>query len=289
VSVVTIGIPLPAADLTHADEVALATAIEAGLLAAEARARQSRPDATPAELIMLEELGARAAQRFVEANLRLVAMVSRREAARTGMAQGDLFQEGCLGLLEAVRRYDHRLGLRFATYALHWIRAYVGALSANRGGDLNLPAGRAERARELRGLHSRLVQRLGREATIGELAVEAGRRDDWVARLLAHEPNRSLDDPAQRLPDVVDAGAAADLETVLDTGIPGRELLSRLNPRQRAVIELRYGFVDGRAHSFNEVAQRLGLPASTVRRHEAAALEALRGICPQQAIVHLTA
>jgi RNA polymerase sigma factor (sigma-70 family) len=285
----TIGIPLPEAGLTQADEVALAYAIEAGLLAAEARALNSRPDATEAELIMLERIGTLATQRFVESNLRLVAMVSRKEAARTGMAESDLFQEGCLGLIEAVRRFDHRRGLRFATYALHWIRAYVGAMSATRGGALNLPAGRAERARELRGLRSRLVQRLGREVTVGELAAEAGRRDDWVARLLAHEISRSLDDPAHRLPDVADDRAAAAFESVLNTDLPGRELLARLSPVQRQVLELRYGFVDGAEHTFNDVARRLGLPPSTVRRHEATALEALRGICPQQAIAHLTA
>lgn len=281
-----IDIALPRSDLSGADEVALAAAIEAGLLAADARARHARTDATDTELVLLERAGARALRHLVESNLRLVAMVAKREATRTGVAENDLFQEGCLGLMEAVRRFDHRRGLRFATYALHWIRAAVAAYSATRGGELNLPPGRAQRVRRLRGLQSALAQRLGREPTVAELAAQTGRGTGAVARLLAHRPTAPLDADG-RPPQLPDEHAAADFAAVLDRAGPGRDLLADLDGSQRQVIAWRYGFVDGRCHSLQDVSRRLGIPISTVRRTQLRALEVLRCSCPQQAHVDL--
>jgi RNA polymerase primary sigma factor/RNA polymerase nonessential primary-like sigma factor len=282
-----IGFRLPPAELSAADEAELATAIEAGVLAADARSNDRQVGASDAELIMLERLGRRAAHQFVESNLRLVAMVVRKEAARSRMAEGELFQEGCLGLIEAVRRFDHRRGLRFATYALYWIRAYVGALSANRAGELNLPASRAGRLRELRGVRARLAQQFGRDITTEELASEIGRQADWVARLLASGPTRLMDTEELLGLGLADEAAAEEFELIFREAIPGRELLDGLHGLHRRVIELRYGFVDGREHSLREIAGELDLPVSTVRRAELRALDELRAVCPQQARVHL--
>lgn len=282
-----IGVRLPPALLEAADEAALATAIEAGLFAAEARSGGLAVPADEQELIMLERIGEWAAQHFVENNLRLVAMVVRREGTRSRMPESELFQEGCLGLIEAVRRFDHRRGLRFATYALHWIRAYVGAISANRAGALNLPARRAGRLREVRGVRARLEQELGRDATVDELAEKVGKRPDWVARLLSGGAVSPMDSDQLIGLDLADETASAQFDAVLRGTIPGRELLGELDELQRRVIELRYGFVDGREHSLRETARELGLPISTVRRAELRALEELRAVCPQQARVHL--
>src|SRR4051794_309360 len=164
---------------------------------------------------MLELIGQHAAQRFVENNLRLVAMVIRKEAARSRMPESELFQEGCLGLIEAVRRFDHRRGLRFATYALHWIRAYVGAITANRAGELNLPPSRAERLRELRGAEAKLSQQLGREVTARELAETVGRRADWVGRLLSLGTNRPMDEVELLGLELPDETTAEEFEAVL--------------------------------------------------------------------------
>jgi len=129
--------------LSATEEVDLATAIEAGVLAAEAlQTGRSPAGATPVELALLVDLGEQARQRFLRANLRLVAMVARQVARRSGQPEGELFQEGCLGLLAAVRRFDHRRGHRFSTYAVNWIRAYAGAAASNAFGALNLPASR---------------------------------------------------------------------------------------------------------------------------------------------------
>lgn len=286
-----IGFPLPEELLSAEDEVALARRIEAGVIAAAVLAgswpQAAQVPADAAELIMLRRDGQAAERRFVRCNLRLVAMVSRKEAVRSGLAECDLFQEGCLGLIEAVRRFDHRRGLRFATYALHWIRAHIGAMTANRAGELNLPASRAERARELRGAEAHLAQQLGRQVSAAELAQVVGRSADWVARLLAHQTTRSLNEADLTAVDVADESVAAEFDSVLRIGLPGREVLGRLRGSQRRVIELRFGFVDGDEHSYRDISRRLGVPVSTVRREEARALETLRGVYPQQAAVHL--
>ena len=282
-----IGFRLPPALLEADDERELASAIEAGLLAAEARQDRLPVPASEHELIMLERIGERAAQRFVESNLRLVAMVVRREAARSRMAESELFQEGCLGLIEAVRRFDHRRGLRFATYALHWIRAYVGAISANRAGELNVPASRAGRFWEVRGVRARLAQQLGRDATVDELAAEVGRGSDWVLRLLSSGRTRPMDTDQLLGLELADEAASEEFEAIFREAIPGREVLNNLDRLHRQVIELRYGFTGGREHSLREIARDLALPVSTIRRAELRALEELRAVYPQQARVHL--
>lgn len=282
-----IGFRLPPALLEAADEAELATAIEAGLFAAEARAGRLGIPADEQELILLERIGERAAQRFVENNLRLVAMVVRKEGTRSRMPESELFQEGCLGLIEALRRFDHRRGLRFATYALHWIRAYVGAISANRAGALNLPASRAERLREVHGVRARLAQELGRDATMDELADEIGKRADWVTRLLSSGAVSPMDTDQLLGLDLADDAASAEFEAVFRETIPGREVLAGLDELQRRVIELRYGFTGGREHSLREISQELSQPISTIRRAELRALEELRAVYPQQARVHL--
>ena len=181
--------PLAGPLLTPAEEVELALDIEAGLLAADALAHGRRPhEATDEELRWLVEAGQRARRRYVEANLRLVSMVARQAGVRAGLTEADLFQEGCLGLMIAVDRYDCRRGCRFATYALLWIRAFTGAASARLLGTLNLPTSRASQLRHARGIEAVLAQELGRQPTAGEVAEALGRSADWTSRLLTHEP-----------------------------------------------------------------------------------------------------
>ena len=267
--------------LTPAEASRLARAIEAGLLAREAREHGGWRDATPEELAVLEQLGEQAWHRFVRANLRLVAMVAGQTAARTGLSEPDLFQEGCLGLMTAVQRFDHARGHAFATYALFWIRSAVGGVSARQLGALNLPTSRAEQLRAARGVQAELTQRLGRTPGLAEVAAALGRSVAWTSALLAHAAPEPLE--------VAEATAAqptADSpdEPELDVA----DLLRHLAPRQRAVLELRLGFVDERQHSLAEVARRLELSVGRVRRLEDQALEALRGVCPQSAIAYLS-
>jgi len=263
--------------LTAEQERQLAAEIEAGLFAGEALRSGSRPDgATVAELQQLVTEGQSAQRRFTEANLRLVRMVSHQFAARSGANEADVFQEGCLGLLTAVMRFDHRRALRFATYALFWIRAYAGSAAARMLGDLNLPTSRATQLRAVRGVEAALTQTLGRAATTRDIAVAVGRSELWTADLLAHLPPTSL------------SAVETDAQSWAVTDDPGPSnepsvLLHRLRTLDRQVLELRLGFVTGGPLSYAEVAGRLGIAVSRVRRIEQAALEELRLLCPYDA------
>lgn len=260
--------------LSREEAVRLAVQIEAGVLAREVRLRGS-PTATPEELAALEELGERARQRFVRANLRLVAMVARQAAARTRLPEADLFQEGCLGLMTAVMRFDHRRGHAFATYALVWIRSYVGAATARRLGALNLPASRAEQLRAARAIEIDLGQRLGRTPTAAEVADALGRPEPWTAALLAHRAPEPLDGlEVERSWSVPAPEPVVDRDEV-------QLLLSRLEWPERQVLELRLGFGGDEAYSLTETARRLDVSVGRVRRLEERGLERLRAVCRQ--------
>ncbi len=142
---------------------------------------------------MLERQGEESRQRFIRANLRLVGMVCQQFAGRGGVSQADLFQEGCVGLIVAVERFDYARGYRFSTYALFWIRAYIGAATARQFGAMNLPTSRAERLRAARGVEAELAQFLGRSPSLAEVAAALGRTESWTADLLAHQRPSSID------------------------------------------------------------------------------------------------
>ena len=268
--------------LTPAEVVELQHAIEAGLLARDARVSGTGfADATDQELRLLEDQGALARQRFIRANMRLVGMVSRQFAARCQLPDAELFQEGCVGLITAVERFDHARGYRFSTYALFWIRAFVGAATAKHLGAMNLPTSRAEQLRAAHGLEAELTQSLGRAPTLRELADALGRSEDWTSGLLSHQPPRSLELVDSSTLERLHAGD--ELDAVLAEPLPVRELLLRLDDLDRRVLELRLGFADGEPRSFAHTARVLQISATRVRRIEARALERLRGLCPREA------
>ncbi|HEU5483517.1 MAG TPA: sigma-70 family RNA polymerase sigma factor [Microlunatus sp.] len=263
--------------LTPDEEVRLAVEIEAGVLAADALARGDRPaGATTEELGWLVDAGLRARARYVQANLRLVSMVAHQAGTRAGISHADLFQEGCLGLMTAVDRFDHTRGCRFATYALLWIRAFVSAASAKMLGTMNLPASRATQLRQARGVEALLAQELGRQPSAAELAAELGRSAAWTARLLAYEQPQGLDE----VDDI--ATVDSDLERVLTDGGAAVELVSALDGFDKRVVELLFGF-GGRPVTYAEAARTLGVTSNRVRRAESRALERLREVCPQAA------
>jgi RNA polymerase primary sigma factor len=272
--------------LTRTEVIDLLRAIEAGVLAHHARVSGAGfADATDEELRALEAQGERARQRFIRANLGLVGMVSRPYATRSQLPEADLFQEGCVGLITAVERFDYARGHQFSTYALFWIRAFVSAASAKLLGAMNLPTSRAEQLRAAQGLETALTQGLGRPPTLIELADALGRSQDWTAGLLSHQRPRSLE--------LVDGVSLQRLQThdeldaVLSEPLEVRELLFRLDNLDRRVLELRLGFADGEARTYAHTARVLEISVTRVRRIETRALEKLRGFCPQQASAHL--
>ena len=190
-----------------------------------------------------------------------------------------------LGLITAVERFDHTRGHGFSTYALFWIRAFVGAATAKVLGAMNLPTSRAEQLRAAHGLEAELTQSLGRPPTLRELADALGRSEEWTTGLLSHQMPHSLEllDGAslERL------YARDDLDAVLTEPLQVRELLLRLDDLDRRVIELRLGFADGDARTYTQTARLLDMSVSRVRRIETRALEKLREFCPQQASAQL--
>lgn len=267
--------------LTAAEERELAYRIEVGALAWEERhAAIRRTDATEEDLRALEQVGRLARQRFVRANLGLVATLARACAARTGLPREDLFQEGCLGLLIAVARFDHRRGLRFSTYAVPWIRARLGE-AVQRRGSASLPTTGAGRLRAARVAEEELVQTLGRDATPTEIAASAGLDRRRYERLLAWQRIGSLDDELDSAR-LSDPGPAPE-EIAERTDWTADRLLWHLAPQEQAVLRQRYGLAGERAASYAEIARRLGLSGSSVRRIELRALRRLRDVCADEA------
>lgn len=272
--------------LTVDEERRLATAIEAGVIA-EAVLNQSwdvAAEASEDELDHLVQDGRRAFERMLLCNWRLVTLVAGGEARRTGLSFEDLFQEGFLGLIEAVRRYEHRSGNRFATYALIWIRHHVTNAALARCGASNLPVSRVQTVRQVRGLASALVQRVGREVSAADVADELGRSERWVRSVLDTPREVSLD-VLQLAGFEPPAPEPADDETSPSPSVLAgvRRRLTQLDEMERTVIELRFGLADGVAWPYTAVARRLGKSTTTVRRLEQRGLERLRVPLGEQA------
>lgn len=255
--------------LTFDEEVTLAKSIEAGLLARQALDEGNPRYASAAELRELVRIGEEAHGRLIRANLRLVAYVVRTWHS-TPETREELFQEGVLGLLEAIRRFDYRRGFRLATLALTWIRMRVGNAVATQCGRVGIPTGRAKAWRQAHARQSAMSMRLGRTPTVGELAASWGRSREWVAELLSWQPPTLL-------PPEVAAGPSGSEDA--RTAAPNtKRLLAALPAGQRTVIQLRFGLAGGEAMSAKEVAAELGMSESTVRRRERVALDTLRSM-----------
>jgi RNA polymerase sigma factor (sigma-70 family) len=290
---VTVAAPAPT-DLREPDAPyaspqvsAWAGAIEAGVLAAAARADPQLPwrgDATEEELRAIEEAGARAQQEFVAANLGLVGSVLGRYA-RAGTPVADLFQEGCLGLIAAVERFDHRRGVRFSTYATYWIRRSVSSATSRFASAVTIPVGRTEQLRTAHGVESALIQRLGRLPTVAEVAADLGRGERWTAGLLGQRGAQSLDDLDEAaLHRLAGSSVPPGEASTQEPEVWARRLLATLTGFDRRVLELRLGFGGRPPTSLASVARELAVPVGRVRRAESRALEQLRGRCPREAM-----
>jgi RNA polymerase primary sigma factor len=214
----------------------------------------------------------RAAVRLAEANLRLVVAIARRYAS-CGVPFLDLVQEGNIGLLQAVDGFDPARGCRFSTYAYWCIRHAVRHAAAEQGRLIRVPPATAEAMDRLRRATDRLAQVLGREPAAGELAEELGTTLERVNRLsrLAR-PALPLDglEPDQR------GGSPADEVVLAALRVDLYSMVARLNARERRVLRLRFGLVDGRRRSLEEIGRRLGLSRERIRQIEKGALVRLR-------------
>jgi RNA polymerase sigma factor (sigma-70 family) len=244
--------------------------IEAGLLATE---RVGGGDSDP-DLRAVAELGEQARRRMIEGNLRLVVSLAKRYTGK-GISLLDLIQEGNLGLMRAVERFDHQLGNRFSTYAIWWIRQAIGRAISDRSRLVRMPAQAYTDATRVATVQRELTQRLGREPSIGEVAAEASLTVARVERAHAWKlrpESLELDESDQAIDDdgiVLLAALRRDLAYQLEF----------LDDLQQAVLTLRFG-LRGRAEStVEETAAQLRLSSDMVRAVEADALRELRRRC----------
>ena len=275
--------------LTKADESSLACQVEAGAAARVALDAADREGAalTPArrrELQATIRTGDRATHTFVTSNLRLVVSIAKRYQW-SGLPLLDLVQEGNLGLIHAVGKFDHRKGFKFSTYATWWIRQAIARGIANQGRTIRLPVHAGEHVFAYHRAQDELEGTLGRKPTVAELA----RALKWpVARVesvadFARLPI-SLSTPlgesgSDEFGDTVRDEAAVDPAVAALTALLPQEvarLLSELGERERVILRLRFGLDDGQPRTLDEIGQRLGVTRERIRQLEAAAMSKLR-------------
>src|SRR5919198_5049378 len=249
------------------------------------------PLLTPAEeraLAQLKDEGDEAAKRkLIESNLRLVMSITR-NYTKAGVPLPDLIQEGNLGLIRAVEKFDYRLGFKLSTYATWWIRQAITRALADQGRTIRLPVHVAEQVRRVMRARRALAQKLNRDATIEEVAAESGfpvRRVEELLELV--EDPVSLETPVgdgeSLYADLIEDVHSDQPDESTAKRLRSAELasaLERLNPRMRHVLALRFGLGGNPPQTLEEVGLGLGITRERVRQLESRALRELRTVAP---------
>ncbi|WP_181784368.1 sigma-70 family RNA polymerase sigma factor [Pseudonocardia pini] len=271
--------------LTAAEEVGLGTRIEAGVLAGERLAGLDVASAAlRRDLRGLVRDGDRAREALIAANLRLVVSIARRYPT-VGVTLLDLIQEGNVGLMRAVAKFDHTRGYKFSTYVTWWIRQGIGRARAEQSRTIRLPANRAAQLVQVVGTRGRLTQELDRNPTVAEIGAQLGLPTHVVAQLLDHARTPiSLDLPldesgATTVGDILVDPRASDPQLLAVAEACRRQVatvLATLPAREASIVRLRFGFVDGRRHTHQEIGVRYGVSRERIRQIEERTMNALR-------------
>ena len=271
--------------LNAEQEVELAKRIEAGLFAEEKLAEGMDGGEPAARLDMewIAEDGRRAKNHLLEANLRLVVSLAKRYTGR-GMLFLDLIQEGNLGLIRAVEKFDYTKGYKFSTYATWWIRQAITRAIADQARTIRIPVHMVETINKMARVQRQLHQDLGREATPEEIAAEMGLTPDRVAEIqrIAQEPV-SLQSPIGEedsdLGDFIeDADAVVPMEAAAFIMLQDQldQVLDNLSVREQRIIQLRFGLTDGHPRTLEEVGREFGVTRERIRQIESKTLAKLR-------------
>ena len=299
--------------LTAEDEVVLARKIQQGVRAIKALEKDGLDPARVRKLKRVVAEGEQARRRLAEANLRLVVSVAKRYMGR-GMNFLDLIQEGNIGLLRAVEKFDHRRGYKFSTYASWWIRQAISRAIADQARTIRIPVHMVETINRLVRTQRKLLQELGREPMSKEIALEMEllSDDDLQAIEVAQVTGQSLDPAVDRRwrraatkvrriiriaqePMSLETPIGSEENSYLgdfieDETVVGpvdaaskqllkeqmQDILDSLSERERKVLEMRFGLLDGQGHTLEEVGQEFGVTRERIRQIEAKALRKLR-------------
>jgi len=273
--------------LSTEEEIRLAKTLERGRAAQNELKNNGTDPEHREELLSLVRKGLAAREHLIKANTRLVVSIAKKYMGR-GVPFLDLIQEGNLGLMKAVEKFDYSRGYRFSTYATWWIRQTITRSIADQGRTIRVPVHMSDRIRRLYNIARELEQENGRRPTPEEIAAEMNidpRKVQWMLKVswqpLSLERPVGEEEDSELVSFIEDENSPLPNQSAYQTllGDKVEEMLATLSPREARILRLRFGLVNGRSYTLEEVGQKFGLTRERIRQIEGKALRRLRHPC----------